>query len=234
MGYFKEELDLENLAKKYRVKYFKNKKFLSSYYEYLISLTSDNKHIGTTNEWIVDNYYQIVEEEKTIKAFLKNKEACKHAFNKRIDLYAVMKKILVRNKFKIDMNTLITDLNKYQDNYEHQFTYHEINAIGVVSYLVLIDELVELCEREQQRLNEIKAADLLIENINIDVKKYHEVDINDYITISDDIVNRPIYLERLNAGLKELGQISNDIFKQLGVILDKAHINLNNLFEYCK
>ena len=222
---------MENLAKKYRVKYFKNKKFLSSYYEYLISLTSDNKHIGTTNEWIVDNYYQIVEEEKTIKAFLKNKEACKHAFNKRIDLYAVMKKILVRNKFKIDMNTLITDLNKYQDNYEHQFTYHEINAIGVVSYLVLIDELVELCEREQQRLNEIKAADLLIENINIDVKKYHEVDINDYITISDDIVNRPIYLERLNAGLKELGQISNDIFKQLGVILDKAHINLNNLFE---
>ena len=222
---------MENLGKKYRIKYYKNKKILSSHYEYLTNLTSDSKYIGITNEWIVDNYYQIVEEEKIIKEFLSNNQACKYAFNKKFDLYAVLKKIFTRSKFKIDMDTLINDLNKYQDNYNHNLTYHEINAIGVVSFLVLIDELAELCERERYRLAEASAADMLIEQVKEDVKKYHEVDINDYISLNDDIVNRPIYLERLNAGLKELGQVSNDVFKQLNQILDKAHINLNDLLE---
>ena len=57
---------MENLIRKYRKQYYKNKKILSMYYEYLITLTSESKFIGTTNEWIVDNYYHIVEEEKSI------------------------------------------------------------------------------------------------------------------------------------------------------------------------
>ena len=222
---------MENLIRKYHKQYYKNKKILSMYYEYLITLTSESKFIGTTNEWIVDNYYHIVEEEKSIQKFLNNRKACCHTFNKTFDLYTIMKKILTRNKFKIDMNILINDLNKYQDNYNHYFTYHEINAIGVVSYLVLIDELASLCPREQYRLEEAKAVDDLINSINFDVRKYHEIDIKDYIDLDDNILSRPFYLERLNAGLKELGQSANEVFKQLGEILEKSEVNLNNIIE---
>lgn len=222
---------MARLMRKYRNKFHKNTKVLASYYKFLTNLTKDNKYIGTTNEWIIDNYYLIVEQEFFVKRFLVDVEAGKHAFNKKVDLYEVMKKILKRNKFKIDIPTLINDLNKYQENYDYNFTYHEINAIGVVSYLVLIDELVELCAREQERLKEATAADNLIKVIEEDVKKYHEVDIDDYININEEIISRPIYLERLNAGLKSLGQISNDVFKQLNNVLDKSGIYLNDLFE---
>ena len=230
---------MENLGKKYRIKYYKNKKILSSHYEYLTNLTSDSKYIGITNEWIVDNYYQIVEEEKIIKEFLSNNQACKYAFNKKFDLYAVLKKIFTRSKFKIDMDTLINDLNKYQDNYNHNLTYHEINAIGVVSFLVLIDELAELCERERYRLAEASAADMLIEQVKEDVKKYHEVDINDYISLNDDIVNLEFKIKGIEPETVEVlnSNVVLDLVDKNGINLDykiyPKYAN-NPVFEYAE
>ena len=53
--------------KRYRKNFNKNMKTLSSYYAYLTQLTKNHCYIGTTNEWIIDNYYLIVEQKKTTK-----------------------------------------------------------------------------------------------------------------------------------------------------------------------
>ena len=217
--------------KKYKKKFYKNSKNLLAYYDHLIKLTRNNRHIGSVNEWVIDNYYLVVERERAVFHLLDSRKAYKNAFSKRIDLYEVLRKILRRNNFKLDTNILISDLNKYQDNFNHAFNYHELNAMSVVAYVVLIDELVAICEKEKKKLEDSYAATDLIKQIEADVKKYHEVNLNDYISLDDDIINRPVYLERLNAGLKELGKISNDVFKQLNEILDRNNVNLNGLLD---
>ncbi len=217
--------------RKYQKNFNKNKKIIASYYNTLTSLTQDHYYIGTVNEWIVDNYYLLVEQEKNAKNFLKNRKAYRHAFRGEVNLFEMMRKVLKRNKFKIDIDTLIKELNRYQDNFNHNFTYHEINAIGIVTYLVLMDELVKVCKKEEEKLKEEFAVKELIEAIENDIHKYHEVNLQDYINLDENIVHRPVYLERLNAGLKELGQLSNEVFKQLNEILDRKQINLNELIE---
>jgi len=217
--------------KKYKRTYNNNMKTLSSYYTYLTQLTKNHCYIGTTNEWIIDNYYLIVEQKKATKGFLKDRKAYHHAFNENLNLYDILHKILKRNKYKIDVSTFIKELNRYQDNFNYRFTYHEINSIGVVAFLVLIDELVELCKREEKKLQDSFEVKALIETIESDVNKYHEVNLQDYITLNEDIISRPVYVERLNAGLKELGTISNDVFKQLNEILDRKCIKLNQIIE---
>ena len=217
--------------KKYQKNFRKNTQILKDYYTYLTELTSEHYYIGTVNEWVLDNYYLIVEHEKATKEFLRNRQAYSHAFQKKINLYEVLHKILKRNKFKIDLDTLIKELNRYQDNFNYHFTYHEINSMEVVCYLVLLEELVNLCQREEAKLKESLEVKKLIQTIELDIHRYHEVDIRDYLTIDEEILNRPVYLERLNAGLKELGQRSNEVFKQLNEILDKKHVNLNQLIE---
>lgn len=217
--------------KKYKKNYKKNMTTLSSYYEYLTQLTKNHCYIGTTNEWIIDNYYLIVEQKKNAKNFLNSKKAYHYAFHNSVNLYDVMRRILKRNKYKIDVAILIKDLNRYQTNFDYKFTYHELNSIGIVAYLVLIDELVELCKREEKKLQDSFEVKTLIETIESDVNKYHEVNLQDYITLSDNIIGRPVYVERLNAGLKELGTISNDLFKQLNEVLDRKGVKLDHLIE---
>lgn len=225
--------------KKYKSNFYKNSKKLLYYYNHLITLASESKYIGTVNEWVIDNYYLIVEQENSAKRFLKSGTAYKYAFGNAVEmhvegkmnLYDIVKRILKRNKYKMDIPMLINDFNKYQDNHDHYFTYHEINSIGIVAYLVLLDELIKLCDKERVKLSETYAADELIRAIEEDVKKYHEVNLKDYISLNDNIVNRPIYLERLNAGLKELGHISNDVFKQLNDILDRNQYSLTELLD---
>ena len=225
--------------KKYRREFNRNTKKLLNYYNYLISLTTDSKYIGTVNEWVIDNYYLVVEQEYNARRLLDTRSAYKHAFGGAVEthfegrrnLYDVVRRILKRNKFKMDIPMIINDFNKYQENHGHYFTYHEINSIGVVSYLVLVDELVKLCEKEKLKLSETYAADALIDRIEADVRKYHEVNLKDYISLDDNIVNRPVYLERLNAGLKELGHISNDVFKQLNEILDRNQYSLTEILD---
>ncbi len=217
--------------RKYQKQFEANQKTVCSYYNYLVELTSNHYYIGTLNEWIADNYYLIAEQEKAMRLILANRKGYNYAFKGEVDLYEVLYKILKHNKFKVDKNTLIKELNLYQDNFNYAFTYYEINAIASVTYLVLLSELAKLCMRAKERLTEELEVKKLLNHIQVDISKKHEVNLHDYINIDDDIFNKPVYLERLNAGLKELGQLANDVFKQLNNLLEKKNINLNTLIE---
>ena len=49
-------------------------KIITKHYNNLIKLTKQHYFIGITNEWIIDNYYLIVEKANRIKQFYKNKK----------------------------------------------------------------------------------------------------------------------------------------------------------------
>lgn len=46
-------------------------KIITKHYNELIKITKQHYFIGITNEWIIDNYYLLVEKENEIKHFYK-------------------------------------------------------------------------------------------------------------------------------------------------------------------
>lgn len=217
--------------KKYSKKIYQDFKYIGEYYNFLTHLTSNDYYIGTVNEWLVDNYYLILEREKSIKNFLKNNRDYKIAFSGQKDLYDIMYKILSHNKFKIDVDSLIRELNLYQENYNYYFTYQEIDLIGSVTFLVLLDELVLLSRKEKNKIEQdLKARDILSDIKNY-IAKYHDINLNMFIGKDNNLGSEHVFVERLNAGIKQLGHFSSEAFKQLTNILEHANINLNNLIE---
>ena len=210
--------------KKYAREYEKNIGNIKKYYNYLINLTKNHNYIGITNEWIVDNYYMLVEQQKATQGFLKSTKNYNYAF-KEFDLYKINRKMLKHYNYKLSFKVLKNTLNTYQDNYDCSFSYRTISTIDRVLYLIVINELSNLCDRELTRLKEQALADeLLLKIENKEIKN-----INDYI--NKEVLDRPIFLERLYNGLKEQGELSHDFLNALIDLLDENEISLNRLFE---
>ena len=57
-------------------------KYITKFYNKLVNLTKNHLFIGITNEWIVDNYYILVEKNEVIKSFKKNKKKRKYLTDK--------------------------------------------------------------------------------------------------------------------------------------------------------
>ena len=54
-------------------KVIENCKYIEEYYEKLVGLTKNHNFVGSTNEWIIDNFYLVVEQRNAIKKFIKEK-----------------------------------------------------------------------------------------------------------------------------------------------------------------
>ena len=42
-------------------KFLKNFESINNYYNYLVDKTKNKEYVGITNEWLIDNYYLIIE-----------------------------------------------------------------------------------------------------------------------------------------------------------------------------
>ena len=49
------------------IEFLKNCKIITEHYEYLVNLTKNHIFVGATNEWIIDNFYLIVETKNNSK-----------------------------------------------------------------------------------------------------------------------------------------------------------------------
>ncbi len=214
---------------KYLKEYKKNHKNIKKYYTQLIELTKNHHYVGVTNEWIVDNYYMLIEEEKKINRFFSSKRKYNDAF-KRADLYKLIEKMLKQYNYKLDLKALNNILNTYQENYNLYFSYRTISVIPSVMYLIIIDELNRLCNRELQRLNEQKRAEDLLDKL-ANNSGTEETELKKLININENLFDQAVYLEKVYSGLKEQREIPNNVFSKLTEFLETRKINLNTLFE---
>ena len=53
----------------------KSVKDITHYYMLLVTETRSQRLVGSTNEWVLDNYYMISEQEKVLKVDLKGVES---------------------------------------------------------------------------------------------------------------------------------------------------------------
>ena len=105
------------------------KKFLSEYneieqyYEFLVQKTKRHEFVGIVNEWLIDNFYILVEHKNSI---IKEKKNLRKNNKLYLKLYPEINNIVVLNNFNINFKILCNELKKYQKENDMYFTYKEL------------------------------------------------------------------------------------------------------------
>lgn len=200
--------------------YIKNFDNITKYYNYLIKKTKNFEFVGITNEWLIDNYYQLIETKNFI---ISEKNIINKKLNKAPLIFDVIKKILIKNNYNISFHKLVIEVNKYQRDNNMYFKYKEIDVITPILNFLYIDKLNNICITGHEELENKKKVSNIINNVKT-------IKITDFFNDKDSF-NNYSYIFEINNQLKELGSKSNSIFRELNEILNNKGIKLKRILN---
>lgn len=208
-------------------KFLKEFEDINNYYNFLIDKTKKMEYVGIINEWVIDNFYLLVEHKTNIinnrREILKNTKMIQK-------IYLSIREIVVANNYNISFKILTTELNKYQRKTKKYFSYKEIASIKEILLLIYTERLNTLCSEEHSKLLD----EYSIEHILRD--KRDHIELKDFIDEDFDVKENYNYIFELNNQLNKLGTKSNKIFKELNEFLEIKNVSLKELIndEYQK
>ncbi len=212
----------------YLNKYVNDFKRINDYYNFLVAKTKNGEYVGITNEWLIDNFYLVVEHKTNFNHEKKNIKKKVKYINK---IYLLIRDIVLKNNFNVNLKLLSEEIKKYQKANNYYLSYLEIESIKDALVFIYTDRLSQICTEESQKLlDKEKILNIIKE------KKDKEIDLNSFIQDGFIVKDNYNYLFELNRQLKELGSKSGKIFKQLNDYLEKENISLKQLIneEYQK
>ncbi|MBR3725207.1 MAG: hypothetical protein IKN11_07485 [Bacteroidales bacterium] len=163
-------------------------KEVTRYYLLLVEETKSQRLVGSTNEWVLDNFYMISEQEKVLKVDLRSREF-RSIDNKRVQqLTGLLHGYLERCHFQIDKGLLFRYMSQTQTKQRDYLTYPEVCALLPLVKVLLLKELADLCREMEakhayhysltdkslanmEKLNEASHENLLVMNIFNSLKK---------------------------------------------------------------
>ena len=212
-------------------KYINNCNNIDSYYQNLVSLTKNHYYVGSTNEWILDNYYLVVEHKNVIKKDFKEDKKLKTLIESNGEMHKILVDIFNKHNYNIDIHSLIKELNNYQDKNDAYFSYGTIRVIPYIMTMIITGELNDLCVKKEKKQQDVYKVNDLIAKIENDIENGKEVNLKEYISIDDYIITHPTYLYHLNANLKEFGEKSTDVFEELNTYLSEHDIDIKEVIQ---
>ena len=125
-------------------------KEITHYYMLLVEETRSERLVGSTNEWVLDNYYMISEQEKVLKVERGRVEV----------LWGLLEGYLRKSHHQIDKALFFRYLTQVQQRQKDYMSYQEVCALLPLVKTILIRELAELCRQlEAQKADHYKPTD---------------------------------------------------------------------------
>ena len=118
---------------------------ITSYYMLLVEETKSQRLVGSTNEWVLDNYYMISEQEKVLREDLKSKTFTGIGAKRIADLEKLLRDFLTQSHYQIDKSLYFNHLSQMQVQRNDYLNYPEVGALLPLTKVILIDELATLC-----------------------------------------------------------------------------------------
>ena len=137
-------------------------KDITRYYMILVEETRSQRLVGSTNEWVLDNYYMISEQEKVMVGELKGVESgeWKVESGGRVEvLWKLLDGFVERNHCEVDKNLFFRYLRQVQTRQKDFLSYPEVTALLPMMKALLIGKLAALCrelESEGNIFNSLK------------------------------------------------------------------------------
>ena len=121
---------------------------VTRYYSTLVDETRRQRLVGSTNEWVLDNYYMISEQEKLMAAELRGVESGKWKVEsgKRVEvLWRLLEGFVERSHCQVDKVLLFRYLRQVQQREKDYLSYPEVTALLPMMKALLIGKLAALC-----------------------------------------------------------------------------------------
>ena len=120
-------------------------KVITDYYMLLVEETKSQRLVGSTNEWVLDNYYMISEQEKVLREELQGKDFKRIGAKRISDLESLIRGFMVKSHYQIDKLLFFRYLSQLQVKQNDYMSYPEVWSLLPLTKLVLIEELASLC-----------------------------------------------------------------------------------------
>ena len=204
--------------------FLKDFNYINNYYNLLVDMTKKQEYVGITNEWIIDNFYLLVEHKVNV---IHDKKIINKRLYNTIDIYYCLKELALHNNFNIDFKMLSSEIKKYQKDNNMYFTYDQIASIKNLLLFIYTEKLHSLCIEEMSKLNINKKISKLIS----EVKDNENVSISTFFNDKDLNNLDHYYVFELNNQLKNLGTKSNVLFKEINEMLKEKQISLKDVIN---
>ena len=200
-------------------KYFKEMDSIAEYYNFLVLKTKNHKYIEITNEWLVDNYYLLIEHKNNILSSLKEIKKNKKIINQN---YYYLKNIISKRNYNITFKYLIDELKIYQKETNKIFTYQELSTIFPTLIFIYTERLNSLCREEYNKLIDKEEISNIINNNDVN-------SVDNFFSKNYDLEKQKHYIFEINNQLYKIN--NNAIFKELNEYLEENNISLKQLMN---
>ncbi len=173
-------------------------KTITDYYLLLVEETKSQRLVGSTNEWVLDNYYMISEQEKVLKIDLQSKTFRKLEGERMKHLEQTLKDFLIHSHYQIDKNMLFDYLLQEQEKQKDYLSYPEVCALLPLMKCILLMELAALCQQlkdenayhysptdrslaDMEKLNDAARQNLTMMNLFNSLKKMTKLPMSELI-----------------------------------------------------
>ena len=202
-------------------KFFNEFENITKYYNYLVEKTKNHEYVEITNEWLIDNYYLLVEHKNDI---LNSKKELNKNYKLISSNYLFLKNIVTNKNYNIDFKYLVDELKLYQKETNQILTYKELSLVFPTLIFIYIERLNELTKIEKQVL-------LNKEKVKSIIKSNALVKLDDFLDTDFDINKNPNYIFEINSKINKVSEGSTELFKDLYTFLENKNISLKELIN---
>ena len=173
-------------------------KTITDYYLLLVEETKSQRLVGSTNEWVLDNYYMISEQEKLLKVDLLSKDFRKLEGQPIKRLEQVLRGFLTHFHYQIDKEVFFNYLKQKQEEEKYYFSYSEVCSLIPLMKCIILKELANLCSElkasnayhysptdrslaDMEKLNEAAQRNLMMMNLFNSMKKMTRMPVSELI-----------------------------------------------------
>ncbi len=191
---------------------------ITTYYDYLVEKTKNFEYVGITNEWLIDNYYVLVENRNNI---IKEEKRIKRKLKYAPYINSVLKKIITKNNYNIDSTKLVRELNNYQKENDYYFSYREIELITTLLFFNYVHTLTEVCKEEKHNIEVVEKVEYIAQRL-----KDKDYSLKELLPLNEDYYEDYTLIYELNNAIKKLGHQYTSVFKDLNELLEEHNISL--------
>ena len=215
-------------------------KDITNYYLLLVEETKSQRLVGSTNEWVLDNFYMISEQEKVLKVDLRSK-SFRQIPQKRLQLIEdLLLSSFNKCHFQVDKNLLFRYLSQIQAKQKDYLSYPEVCALLPLAKTLIIRELASLCNQlteaksysynptdkssaDMDKLNESAKQNLLMMNLFNSLKKMTKLSMSE---IFDQVSYAERMLKNEKAGMYDqmYDKTKDDYRNQIVRLAKKRHM----------
>ena len=215
---------MANLVKKFLTDF----EDINDYYMFLVDKTKRREYVGITNEWLIDNFYLLVEHKTNI---VHDKKYIIRDLKKYNRIFYCLKEIVIRNNYNISFKILVSELKEYQKRTKITFSYPELVCVKNILLFLYTKRLSDLCKEEYHNLLNKERVSKIIQS-----REEKEIELSNFLDEDFSIREEANYIFEINNQLKEIGAKSNRLFKELNELLEEKRISLKEIInnEYQK